>query len=172
MSASADVETHFFADDDRTPNNRLLPLVVMRNTAAALSEDPALWFENTFTSHGWSGTWRWTVYPYQHFHSTNHEVLGVFRGDATLKLGGEHGTEFKVRVGDVLVLPAGTGHMRIDASEDFQVVGAYPEGKEPDLILPGYDLFAARRRIADVPLPRADPVHGPEGPLRVHWALA
>jgi uncharacterized protein YjlB len=172
MSATADVETRLFPDDDRTPNNPLLPVVVMRNTAATASGDPALWFEKTFASNGWSGTWRWTVYPYQHFHSTNHEVLGVFRGDATLMIGGEHGMEFKVKVGDVLVLPAGTGHMRVDASEDFQVVGAYPGGREPDLILPGYDLIAARERIANVPQPANDPVHGREGPLWVHWKPA
>lgn len=169
MTRKAETETRLFADDGRTPNNATLPLVVMRHTAAASSEDPAAWFERTFTSHGWSATWRWTVYPYQHFHSTNHEVLGVFRGDARLMLGGENGAVFDVGVGDVIVIPAGVGHMRVEASDDFQVVGAYPEGKEPDLILPGYDLFAARRRIAEVPLPGQDPVSGTDGPLMDFW---
>lgn len=169
MSDSFQIESRLFQDDSRTPNNPELPLVVMRQTPAASAPDPAAWFEKTFTSHGWSGTWRWTVYPYQHFHSTNHEVLGVFRGRATLLLGGESGTEFEVGVGDVLVLPAGTGHMRVEASDDFQVVGAYPDGKEPDLILPGYDLLAARQRISEVPLPEQDPISGKGGPLFDFW---
>ncbi|RYD18540.1 MAG: cupin [Verrucomicrobiaceae bacterium] len=169
MSDLPQIEARLFADDGRTPNNPKLPLVVMRRTAAASAADPAAWFEETFSSHGWSGTWRWTVYPYQHFHSTNHEVLGIFRGTATLMLGGEQGAEFEVSVGDVLVLPAGMGHMRVEASDDFQVVGAYPGGKEPDLILPGYDLLSARRRIAEVPLPELDPVAGEGGALFDHW---
>lgn len=169
MSDNAEIESRLFPDDGRTPNNPTLPLVVMRRTAAATSDDPAGWFERTFTSHGWSGTWRWTVYPYQHFHSTNHEVLGVFRGRATLMLGGENGAEFEVGAGDVLILPAGMGHMRVGASDDFQVVGAYPDGKEPDLILPGYDLFAARQRIAGVALPDQDPVFGKGGTLFDLW---
>lgn len=170
MSHSAQIETHFFADDDRTPNHPGLPLIVMRNTEAAQSDDPAAWFEKRFTDHGWGSTWRWGVYPYQHFHSTNHEVLGVSRGSAKLLLGGEEGGEFEVTVGDVLVLPAGLGHMCLNASEDFQVVGAYPRGEQPDLMRPGEsNPDAARGRIEKVPLPELDPVYGADGPLKDHW---
>lgn len=169
MTTNPEIEARLFPDDGRTPNNLSLPLVVIRKSAAASCDDPAAWFEKTFVSNGWSGTWRWTIYPYQHFHSINHEVLGIFRGSAILLLGGENGAEFQVRVGDVLVLPAGTGHMRLDSSDDFQVVGGYPGGKEPDIILPGYHLIAARERIAEVRFPRRDPVHGEGGPLFDHW---
>ncbi|RYD25015.1 MAG: hypothetical protein EOP87_25155 [Verrucomicrobiaceae bacterium] len=169
MSKNEDIETRLFPEDGRTPNNPSLPLVVMRRTAAVSAQDPAVWFEDTFTSHGWSGTWRWTVYPYHHFHSTNHEVLGVFRGDAILMLGGEHGAEFKVSAGDVIILPAGTGHMRVHCSDDFQVVGAYPGGREPDLLLPGTTTAAVRERVAGVPLPHQDPVHGGRGVLLDLW---
>ena len=170
MSRSPEIETHFFADDGGTPNHPELPLIVMRHTEAAEADDPAEWFENRFTAHGWGSAWRWHVYPYHHFHSTNHEVLGVSRGSATLMLGGEKGGEFQVSAGDVLVLPAGLGHMSLTATEDFQVVGAYPGGEKPDLIRAGDgNLDAARGRIKKVPLPDLDPVYGANGPLSEYW---
>ena len=170
MSRSAQIETHFFADDGHTPNHPNLPLIVVRHTEAADSDDPAAWFEKRFTAHGWGSTWRWEVYPYHHFHSTNHEVLGVSRGSANLMLGGENGEEFQVTLGDVLVLPAGLGHMSLSASQDFQVVGAYPRGEKPDLVRAGEgNLDAARGRIEKVPLPDLDPVYGAQGPLKEHW---
>ncbi|WP_367870412.1 cupin domain-containing protein [Luteolibacter sp. Populi] len=170
MSRSPQIETHFFADDGRTPNNATLPLIVLRHTEAAEADNPAEWFEKRFTAHGWGSTWRWHVYPYHHYHSTNHEVLGVSKGSATLILGGEKGREFQVSTGDVLILPAGLGHMSLTATEDFQVVGAYPRGDKPDLIRAGEaNLDAARGRIEKVPLPDLDPVYGAKGPLMEHW---
>lgn len=170
MPRSPLIETRFFADDGRTPNHPDLPLIVMRQTEAAEAEDPAEWFEMRFAANGWRGTWRWGVYSYQHFHSTNHEVLGVARGSARLMLGGEQGGEFEVRVGDVLVLPAGLGHQCLSASQDFQVVGAYPRGEHPDLIRPGEgNPDATRGRIEKVPLPGLDPVYGAQGPVMEHW---
>ncbi|WP_035614138.1 cupin domain-containing protein [Haloferula sp. BvORR071] len=170
MSRSAEIETRLFPDDGRTPNHPTLPLIVMRHTEAADAEDPAEWFEERYAANGWGSTWRWGVYSYQHFHSTNHEVLGVARGSASLMLGGEEGGEFRVAVGDVLVLPAGYGHMCLSASEDFQVVGAYPRGEKVDLIRPSEgNLDAARGRIEKVPLPERDPVYGEEGPVMEFW---
>ncbi|MCW1883143.1 hypothetical protein OKA04_00280 [Luteolibacter flavescens] len=170
MSCSPEIETRFFADDGRTPNNPTLPLLILRSTGAADADDPAAWLEKTFTSNGWSGTWRWGVYPYHHYHTTTHEVLGVSRGTATLMLGGEAGEKFEVHVGDVLVLPAGVGHMAVSSSEDFQVVGAYPGGGKPDLLRSGEgNIDAACGRIEKVELPNRDPIHGPDGPLMEHW---
>ena len=164
--------THLFPDDGHTPNNPTLPLIVMHGTAAAEAGDPAAWFEKTFQAHDWGAVWRWGVYDYHHFHSNSHEVLGVSRGQARLILGGENGEEFDVTVGDVIVIPAGVGHKCLQTFGDFQVVGAYPRGKEPDLIRSDddkADLDAARRRIADVSLPRQDPIHGEDGPVLKLW---
>ena len=170
MPSPETIETRLFEDDGATPNNPVLPLVVMRGTAASDADDPAAWFERTFAENGWGGLWRWSVYPYHHFHTENHEVLGVSSGTATLKLGGESGAEFQVGVGDVIVIPAGVGHKRQQASEDFQVVGAYPGGGAPDLLrTAGEDAESVRQRISEVPLPENDPVYGAGGPLFEHW---
>jgi uncharacterized protein YjlB len=95
-------------------------------------------------------------------------VLGVSHGRASLQLGGDSGKAVEVTTGDVLVLPAGTGHRRIGASEDFLVVGAYPPGQEH------YDICRERTpenelRITKVKLPETDPVQGKDGPLLVLW---
>jgi uncharacterized protein YjlB len=165
----SEIESRLFKDDGRTPNNSRLPFLLIRSTAAGIGHT-ASWFERCFQENGWGSTWRWTVYPYHHFHSTNHEVLGVSQGEARLMLGGEHGGIFQVSRGDVLIIPAGVGHKRVEESEGFQVVGGYPGGLEPDLLLPGIpDLVAARQRIASVSLPARDPLTGEPGVLFDYW---
>ncbi|ADV67900.1 cupin domain-containing protein [Deinococcus maricopensis] len=149
-------ERFAFPDDERTPNNPI-PARVYR---AALPADANAQAQH-FAGHGWTNSWQDGVHPYDHFHTTAHEVLGVARGEATLTLGGERGTSVTVRAGDVIVLPAGTGHKNDGSSEDFLVVGAYAHGLEWDTCRPGdLDLHEARARIQAVPTPDLDPVSG------------
>jgi uncharacterized protein YjlB len=103
---------------------------------------------------------------------TTHEVLGVYRGTATLQLGGEKGRQFVVKAGDVIVIPAGVGHKRLQSSAGFRVVGAYPGGRQWDLLrgLRG-ERPQADRNIAAVPSPDNDPLYGPAGPLKQIWIL-
>ena len=162
------IEARLFADDGETPNHPTLPLVIMRGSGVVAEDDPAGWFEERFASHGWKAAWRWGVYSYHHFHTTNHEVLGVVIGHARLMLGGAHGEEFTVRPGDVIVIPAGVGHKCLEATDDFMVVGAYPRGENPDLVKSS-GKEADRQRIAGVPLPEEDPLHGADGPLFDYW---
>lgn len=63
---------------------------------------------------------------------------GILAGESTLLLGcTEHddaatsGIEVDVRVGDVVVLPAGTGHCNLVSSKEFRYVGVYPEVSLP-----------------------------------------
>lgn len=162
------VEVRHFQDDGRTPNHPFFPLLLYRDTGIAAEEDPAACFEKVFRRNGWGSTWRWSIYPYHHFHTTNHEVLGVASGTARVLFGGDHGEEHTLRPGDVVVIPAGVAHCCVEASDDFLVVGAYPGGKEPDLLRES-ESREVRDRIADIPLPPADPIHGPGGPLFRHW---
>jgi uncharacterized protein YjlB len=141
------------------PNSRL-PVLIYHGEAGG--------FEAMFAANGWVGIWRNGVYDFDHYHSNAHEVLGIEAGRATLQLGGAEGRAVDVSAGDVIVLPAGTGHCRISRSPDFVVIGAYPRGQQ------SYDLCRDRTpeaeiRITKVAMPDSDPVRGQRGPLLTLW---
>ncbi len=160
---------YLFADDGAIPNSAL-PVLAYRDVHAA--EDAAA-CEALFAKHGWLGAWRDGIFSFHHFHSTAHEVLGIVHGSATVILGGPDGRRFEVRAGDVLVLPAGTGHCNAGASNDFLVVGAYPDWMEWDIRRGDpAEHDEAVANIRAVPLPDSDPVDGPDGPLTELWSAA
>jgi uncharacterized protein YjlB len=173
MTRKIDPESHAFADDGETPNNSRFPLLIYRNVVTLLPEyDPAAIFEELFKSHGWAGSWRNAIFPFNHFHTRTHEVLGIARGWARVQMGGNRGKVIKLGPGDVVVIPAGTGHCALERSEDLLVVGAYPVESEgaydqpkPEEVEPG----EARASIAQVEAPTRDPVYGAGGPLRTLW---
>jgi len=150
------------------PNNERLPVLLYRGAVEAEGRKAAERFERLFADHGWPPQWRDTIYDYHHFHSTAHEALGVASGYGTLLLGGPGGREIEVRAGDALVLPVGTGHRRLDVSDDFLVVGAYPAGQDWDICREA-PTDMVRRRMRDLPVPDEDPIAGKAGPLRDHW---
>jgi uncharacterized protein YjlB len=146
---------------DRIPNNPSFPVLLYRGVEAAKVGADAI--RALFADHGWSGSWVNGVFDFHHFHSTSHEALGVISGRATLELGGPQGRGFDVSAGDVIVLPAGTGHRRATSDPAFRVVGAYPAGQEDYDLLRGDDpaeVEAARERIAGLEAPPDDPVGG------------
>ena len=146
-------------------NNPVLPVLIYR--AAVEAGDPSS-TEARLLRNGWRPDWRDGVYPFHHYHSTAHEALACTAGEATLMLGGEGGRHVAIAAGDLLVLPAGTGHCRIAASGDFLLVGAYPDGQHWDVCRAAAD-EETLRRIAQVPPPSADPVDGPDGALPRLW---
>ena len=165
------VESYLLEAKDGFPNNRYLPLLVYRQAISTDEPDAARTFERLFSVNGWRGSWRNGVYSFHHFHSNAHEVLGVYGGSAQLQFGGPDGPVIKVETGDVVILPAGTGHKQISAASDFHVVGAYPAGQEDYDVMRGdpQERSEAEKRIAGVPLPQSDPIYGAEGPLSAYW---
>lgn len=158
--------TFTFADDGAIPNS---PLPLLVYPAAVPAEAASI--ERIFTANRWPAAWRAPVFPYHHFHSDAHEVLGVAQGEAQVQFGGPHGTVLTVRAGDVVVIPAGVGHCRQSHADGLVIVGAYPDNtptRDLRLGIPVEHADALRNRAA-VPLPAADPVAGPGGPLLRLW---
>jgi uncharacterized protein YjlB len=163
--------THSFKDDGTIPNNPELPLVLYRRAIdLAGSPDPEKVIEKTFAAHGWGDIWRNGIYPYVHYHSMIHEVMAVARGRATVRFGGAKGRDIDIVPGDVVILPAGTGHQRVKQTADLVVIGAYPPSGKYNLCRGSKAEHAkALTAITKVPPPTNDPVFGPKGPLIALW---
>ncbi len=158
-----------FKDDGTVPNNPALPALVYKGAIELGSKrNPDVTIEKMFTANGWGhGQWRNGIYPFVHYHSMIHEA----RGRARVQLGGHGGEVFELAAGDVVVLPAGTGHQKLSGSDDFLVIGAYPpdgtynlcRGDNPT------ERDKALTMIPKVPVPESDPVMGKDGPLPQLW---
>ena len=168
--AKENIEIHYLDEDTDMPNNPALPVIVYRKIISGAPEDAARDFESAFTEHNWQGSWRGKIFDYHHYHPDAHEVLGIAAGHVDVALGGESGQTFSLNTGDMVVLPAGTGHKSLSASDDLMVVGAYPAGQE------GYTICKNKTecdnvtsQIASVPLPAHDPFLGEGGPVIEYW---
>ncbi len=155
------IERLDFAPDGFIPNNPALAFVCYRGALDVAGRAAEQSLIRHFAGNGWSDAWINGIYPFQHYHATAHEVLGIARGRALVQFGGPHGPHLEVAAGDVVLIPAGVGHCRLDMSGDLSVVGAYPEGQEADLRRDtAGDFRGAAERIAKVPPPQRDPVTG------------
>ncbi|GAB4036386.1 cupin [Spirosoma gilvum] len=161
-------EMFLFTDDGKIPNSKF-PLLVYRHAFTERGNAGAEWLEKRFASNNWTNSWRNGVYSFHHFHSTSHEVLGVYLGSALLHLGGEQGQKVQVEAGDILVIPAGVGHKNLESSQ-LGIVGAYPDGRSWDINkgLPG-ERPQVDKNIAAVPIPTTDPLLGKDAGLTKIW---
>ena len=159
-----EISSFWFEDDGSIPNNSL-PLLVYHRALSSKLSDPADELEKRFSSHGWARFWRNGIYTFHHYHSTSHEVLGCYRGNAEVLFGGSQGQRLTLQAGDVVLIPAGVG-----SSSDFAVVGAYPRGFNWDMQYgrPG-ERPKVLENIASLPVPPEDPVLGMEGGLKKFW---
>jgi uncharacterized protein YjlB len=155
-----------FEDDGTIPNNPELPVILYPGVFKKHPQE----IEPTFKLNNWRNSWKNGVLDYHHCHSITHEVLGARAGSAKLRLGGERGETIEVKTGDVLVLPAGTGHKKLTSSLDFEIVGAYPDGKDYNINTgkPG-ERPQALIDIQQVEAPSTDPVYGNGGKVVDLW---
>jgi uncharacterized protein YjlB len=167
-AASARCEPFMLAPNGWVPNNARLAVLLWRGALADGEGDCAARFEALFAEHGWPPQWRDGVFDYHHYHSTAHEALGFASGEAQLIVGGPEGRVVDVRAGDVLLLPAGTGHCLSTSGPRLQVVGAYPPGQQWDI---RRDALTEDARIAmlALPFPARDPVGGEYGSSAGRW---
>jgi uncharacterized protein YjlB len=164
--------TFLFEFDGHVPNSPYPALVYKHARDLSASNTPETEIENRFRANGWGcDMWRNGVFPYVHYHPKIHEALGVARGSAVLRIGGDRGETLTVEAGDVLVLPAGTGHQRTSPDDGFCVIGAYPPEGEYSLCRAGDQEAYVRglQTTPNVPVPKSDPVHGANGPLCRLW---
>src|SRR5688572_23571431 len=105
------VIAHLLAQDAAIPNHPRWPLLVYPGAVAIQGPNPALAFEELFTSNRWPAAWRTVT----------------------------------AKPGDVIVLPAGTGHKKLSSRGALGIVGAYPEGQHPDTCMPALARVAMSR---------------------------
>jgi uncharacterized protein YjlB len=145
----------------KLPNSRF-PVLIHRGAVPGGGESAV---ETLFRANGWLNNWRYPgIYTYHHFHSTTHECLGCARGWMDVVLFGENGTRFRIAAGDVLVLPAGVSHCMVGNSDDIQMIGGYPDGRDWDNVqqakLTATTFRQAAKRIMMLPIPARDPATG------------
>lgn len=161
-------EKFYFKDDGLIPNNKL-PLLLIKDALPKNVKNPSKWFLQTFESNNWTNSWTNGIYSFHHYHSTTHEVLGIYSGEATIHLGGEKGNKIKVTKGDVIIIPAGVGHKKIEGL-NLGVVGAYPDGRDWDLMRGSKgERPTADKNILSLPIPNEDPLLGKRGGLLKIW---
>jgi uncharacterized protein YjlB len=161
---------HIAISDNGTFPNSVLPILIYKSAFRLPNKHAPGIIEEVFDENNWTNSWRNGIYRYNHYHSTTHEVLGVYCGECHIQLGGDSGIQLQLVQGDVLVIPAGVSHKNIGSSADFKCIGAYPEGKEFDINLgkegerPGTD-----KNISKIPVPKTDPLYGENGCLHLYW---
>lgn len=154
------------------PNSKLPVLIYQRALLLPKQKHKACEIIQHLVWHnGWSNTWRNGIYDFHHYHSNTHECMLIAMGWAKVMLGGPGGRTRLSRAGDVIILPAGTAHRCISSSTDFLCVGAYPQGRNYDILIGQQgELQAALKRMGKVSIPKADPVFGKEGFLKTYWS--
>lgn len=164
------VIAHLLAASGAVPNHPRWPLLLYPGAVTIAGADPAVAFEALFDGNAWPPAWRDGVYPFHHFHCDAHEALGVYSGEVTVLFGGDGGIAITARPGDVIVLPAGTGHKKLAARGTLGIVGAYPAGQHPDMCTPLLsNLQRSAAAVERVARPCSDPVYGEGGPLFGYW---
>lgn len=157
-------------EDGPFPNNGLLPLLHYTQAFQIAPEEEVDLIKELLETNGWTNTWVDTIYDQHHYHSNTHEVLVALSGTARVQFGGPNGAALTFEKGDVVIIPAGVAHMKLEEADGFSCLGAYPDGRQYDM---NYGKEGERpqtdENIKAVPLPQNDPLYGHDGPLIKNW---
>ena len=161
--------SNILIEDGPFPNNALLPLLLYRHACRMDGNSDDI-IRELLETNSWGSTWIDGIYNEHHFHTTTHEVLVAMSGSARVQFGGPNGVTLDFEKGDVVIIPAGVAHCRVDAAPGFSCMGAYPQGQTYDMNY-GKDgeRSKADQNIRRVPLPEGDPIYGSDGPLVKNW---
>ncbi|MCG6188912.1 hypothetical protein [Maribellus maritimus] len=166
----AEVKTLQLEENGNFLNNSGLPVLLYKDVFRFEGKDPASTIERVFAENNWGASWRNGIYDFQHYHSTAHEALGIYGGWAEVQLGGSGSEIVRIEKGDLVVLPVGTAHKRINSGDGFAVVGAYPDGQQWDMNYgKAEEVQSAKENISKVKLPENDPVFGRDGKMFEFW---
>lgn len=145
------------------PNNKL-PVVLYKKALDEIFKQKEYSGEAVLSfleKHDYSNGWINGILSEHHFHSIAHEVLACISGSARVQLGGPESETITFTQGDVVFLPAGTAHKKIESTEDFIIVGAYPNGDSYDMRYgENSEYDEVKENIIQVPKPELDPVTG------------
>ena len=100
-------EHHLLKEAGTSPNNGALPLIVYRGVMDVGGDEPEAAVERHFDANGWGDGFRGDTFPFHHYHSIAHEVVGCARGAARLQFGGPKGPVVDVQAGDAVLIPPG-----------------------------------------------------------------
>lgn len=157
-------------EDGAYPNNALLPLLLYKEAFAPIEKYETAAIREILETNGWVNSWVDGILDDHHYHSTAHELLVALKGSSRVQFGGPNGPTVMFERGDVVIIPAGVAHRKVDEDNGFSCLGAYPEGQDYDMKFgkPG-EKELAEQRIRQVPLPANDPLYGSDGPLIRNW---
>ncbi|KAF3052312.1 hypothetical protein E8E11_006879 [Didymella keratinophila] len=167
--SSLKVSAHYIPSHAHLPNTTPHghPLLIYHSCFPSSTAVSTL--ESHLPSNNISPQWRYTMYTTSHYHSTTHEILCIIRGRATLLFGGEANpkrVEQEVRVGDVLVVPAGVTHRLLeDVEGGFQMLGSYPKGCSWDMCYGEKGEEEKAKAAGTVAWLEKDPLYGEDGPV-------
>ena len=157
-------------EDGVFPNNALLPLLLYKEAFQISDKHDTATIKEILETNSWTDFWVDTILGEHHYHSTAHEVLVALKGTARVQFGGPNGVTLMFEQGDVVIIPAGVAHCKVDESNGFSCLGAYPDGQEYDMNFgkPG-EKEIAEENIRKLPTPENDPLYGSDGPLIKNW---
>jgi uncharacterized protein YjlB len=156
-------------DNGTFPNSKF-PALLYKGVLDIPFVFPATRIAAIFERNNWGNSWDAGIFTYHHYHSTVHEVLGVYKGSTKVLLGGDDGEEVFIEKGDILVIPAGVAHKNLGNENAVGCVGAYPYSQPYDMNYGNPDERPTTDdNLARVPIPDTDPLQGDEAGLPDIW---